>query len=106
MILDSIITASIFIMGFLTVCYSLKASYKFNKYRKSLEGKSQALTRSISFQLIGEGVLGLGTLIFALGAYMGWLPDWDSFIQSTLRFVMFFASFITTRHLINTIKKF
>lgn len=103
---NNLITASIFVMGFLTVCYSLIASYKFNLYKKKLEGKSRKLTKSISFQLIGEGILGLGTLIFALGAYMGWLPEWDTYIQSSLRFFMFFASFITTRHLINTIKKF
>lgn len=57
------------------------------------------------WQLAGEAVIGLGTLVFASAAHVGVLPDWPIEVQSGIRFIMFFATSITTVHLYRTILK-
>jgi len=57
---------------------------------------------ALTFQLIGEAVIGLGTLTFSVGAATGWLQDWSEDTQSAIRFVMFASTSATTYHLVKT----
>ena len=94
-----IITTLIFILGIMTVILSIVASFKFCGYRRKLEGSSKRLSNAISWQLAGEAVIGLGTLVFATAAHYEVLPHMSVEIQSLLRFVMFTATSLTTLHL-------
>ena len=94
-----IITTLIFILGIITVFLSIVASYRFCGYKKRLEGSSKRLSNAISWQLAGEAVIGIGTLIFATAAHYEILPSWSIELQSMLRFVMFTATSLTTLHL-------
>lgn len=94
-----IITTIIFILGIMTVILSIVASFKFCQYKKRLEGSSKRLSNAISWQLAGEAVIGLGTLVFATAAHFGWLESLSVEFQSALRFVMFLATSLTTLHL-------
>jgi sterol desaturase/sphingolipid hydroxylase (fatty acid hydroxylase superfamily) len=98
-------TLLIFIMGIATVVLSVVVSVKFASYSRELKNEDQGLSRAISLQLLGEAVIGLGTLVFATAAHFGWLPDWPLRTQSTLRFVMFAATSVTTYHLFVTLRK-
>lgn len=98
-------TGSIFFLGSTTVILSLLVAYYFFKYKRKLTGKAQKLSSSIGFQLIGEAVIGLGTLTFAVGAHFGFLDYWSTSAQSAIRFTMFFATSATTLHLLRTLKK-
>ena len=102
--IDFALTLAIFVLGFITLILSIVVSFKFNKYRKILEGKPRALSNAISWQLAGEAVMGLGTLIFSIAAFLGVLQDWDIRLQSIIRLTMFFATGITTIHLHRTLK--
>ena len=94
-----LITTLIFILGVITVVLSIVASCKFCEYKKRLEGSSKVLSNAISWQLAGEAVIGIGTLIFATAAHYEVLPSWPIELQSMLRFVMFTATSLTTLHL-------
>ena len=100
-----ILTFSIFTLGILTCVLSLFASGKFYAYKKSLTGSSKSLSNAVAFQLLGEMIIGLGTLIFAYSAHAGLLPNWSLEFQSLLRFVMFTATSLTTFHLVRTLIK-
>lgn len=97
--MTSVITNLIFILGLVTVVLSGVVAAKFSKYSRSLDGHTHHLSRAISWQLVGEAVIGLGTLVFATAAHFKVLPSWSIEIQSALRFVMFAATSITTMHL-------
>jgi len=99
------LTFLIFAMGIATVVLSVVVSIKFEKYHKRLGKQDQGLSRAISLQLVGEAVIGLGTLVFATAAHFGWLPNWSVQLQSYIRFVMFFATSWTTYHLYLTLKR-
>jgi hypothetical protein len=94
-----IITTIIFILGIMTVILSIVASFKFCGYRRKLQGSSKKLSNAISWQLAGEAIIGLGTLIFASAAHYEVLPSWSIELQSLLRFIMFTATSLTTLHL-------
>ena len=51
------------------------------------------------WQLIGEALLGVGTTVFAVLAYMNLLPHVSESVQSMIRVCMFSASSLTTIHL-------
>lgn len=93
------LTTIIFVLGLITVVLSGVVAAKFSKYSRSLDGHTHNLSRALSWQLVGEAVIGLGTLVFATGAHFGWLSGWSIEVQSTLRFIMFTATSITTLHL-------
>lgn len=93
------LTFIIFAMGLATVILSVVVSLRFVKSSHTLEGQSKKLSKAIAWQLAGESVIGLGTLVFATGAHFGWLNNWPIEVQSTLRFVMFAATSFTTAHL-------
>jgi hypothetical protein len=103
--LEAFLTAAIFFLGSITVVLSIVVSWKFFKYRLSLDGKSKRLSTAISWQLLGEAVIGLGTLIFSAAAFLGVLNTWSIETQSFIRFVMFFATSATTIHLMATLNK-
>jgi predicted membrane protein len=90
-------------MGVMTVTLSVLVAFKFSRYRANLKGGALHLSSAISLQLIGEAIIGFGTLIFSLAAYLGVLDSWSLEIQSLLRFVMFLATSITTWHLLRTL---
>lgn len=90
----------------MTVILSIAVALKFrHQSLKALSEDSSRLSSALAWQLVGEAVLGIGTLAFATAAHTGDLPDWSMEIQSTLRGVMFFAAGSTTLHLYQTIRK-
>lgn len=80
-------------------------AFKFSKYKKETCGGAEQLSNAISWQLAGEAVIGLGTLIFSAAAYLGVLEHWSIETQSAIRFVMFFATAVTTWHLLRTLRR-
>jgi hypothetical protein len=102
--MEEILTFLIFIMGLITVFLSLVVASSFSKYKKNLTGRPKRLSSSISYQLIGEAIIGSGTLLFAAAAHYGWLEDLGGNTQSAIRFIMFFATSATTLHLWRTLK--
>lgn len=99
------ITFIIFGMGIITVVLSLLAAYKFNLFHNVLKGASKNLSKAIAWQLLGEAVIGFGTLAFSFAAYTGRLEHWSIETQSAIRFFMFFATAATTLHLYSVLKK-
>ena len=95
------LTTSIIVMGVATIILSIHVAYRFFVQSQSLHGDGRRLTKSIMFQLIGESLLGIGTLSFAVAAHLDQLPHFSSTSASTIRFLMFFASSATTIHLYN-----
>lgn len=93
------LTSLIFILGLVTVVLSAVVATKFKGYSRDLDGHSHNLSKAISWQLVGEAIIGFGTLVFATAAHFGWLPNWPIEVQSALRFVMFVATSVTTLHL-------
>jgi len=98
-------TFLIFAMGIATVVLSIVVSVRFEQYNKNLQNTDQGLSRAISLQLIGEAIIGFGTLVFATAAHFGWLPNWSIEVQSSLRFCMFLATSWTTYHLYCTLQR-
>jgi len=64
-----------------------------------MRGDGRRLTGALVFMLVGEAILGLGTLCFAIAAHTGHLPHIPIQIQSAARLLMFAATSITTLHL-------
>lgn len=90
-------TLFITILGAATVLVSIIVAFKFGK--SQFNGRAYSLSRAIKWQLLGEAVIGLGTLAFALAAHYGMLGNFSDQQQSLLRFIMFTATSITTIHL-------
>ena len=88
---------AVYIMGVATVLLSVWAACAFARQRG-------ALPRALSAQLLGEAVIGVGTLAFAWGAHSGSLTHWSPEFQSALRVTMFAATSLTTAHLVFTIR--
>lgn len=103
--IEDIITGSIFAFGTMTVVLSLYSCYKFHIFRRALHGDANKLTSAIAWQLFGEAVIGAGTLTFAIAVHFGWLAHWHEYVQSSIRFVMFFATAATTLHLVKRISQ-
>lgn len=97
-----IVTLTIFVLGIITVVLSIVVAAAF--YVTSGH-RSRKLTLALTWQLIGEAVIGLGTLIFATAAHFGWLDHWSEATQSSIRLVMFLATSLTTVHLFRTVHK-
>ena len=99
------LTLVIFFMGALTVLLSCWVAYVFYRRHKNMDGDGKHLAQAMYFQLVGEACIGLGTLIFATLAWRGHLPNVPIEVQSGLRFVMFFATAVTTAHLYHIVTK-
>lgn len=95
-----IITGIILLLGIATVLLSGYACRKFNIFRTGLKGKAAKLTNAVAWQLGGEAIIGLGTLVFALAEFLGYLSSWSYYLTSFLRFTMFIATSLTTLHLV------
>lgn len=103
--MGNLLTLLIFLLGLITVGLSVLAAVKFYTYQKSLGSQARRLSNAISWQLVGEGVIGLGTLVFATAAHFDVLKDWSIEVQSFLRLSMFIATASTTVHLLNVLVK-
>jgi len=101
--INYLMTLFIFVLGSITVILSVLVSIKFSSYKLSLEGKAKKLSSAVAWQLAGEAVIGFGTLVFSVAAFMGVLESWDLALQSFIRLVMFLATGITTLHLHKTL---
>ena len=93
------LTLLIVLMGASTVVLSVYVAYKFRQQARKLNNGSKKLSRALMWQLIGEALLGAGTLWFAVMAYTGKLPDVPVFVQSMVRVFIFSATSLTTIHL-------
>jgi len=103
--MEQAITTIILFMGIVTVVLSLVVAKNFYDHQKTMTGGASKLGSAISWQLAGESVIGIGTLAFATAAHVGWLKSWSTETQSALRFVMFFATSVTTVHLKLTLSR-
>ena len=99
------LTFVIFTMGAMTVVLSCWVAFVFWRRHKHLRGDGKSLAQAMYFQLIGEACIGAGTLTFATLAWQGHLPNISIEVQSGLRFIMFFATAVTTAHLYHIVTK-
>ena len=100
------LTYMIVLLGSATVGLSLYVAYAF--LVSSIKSRSQSgskLTAALLFQLLGEAALGGGTLLFAVLAHTGHLPNVPVSIQSLMRLTMFAATALTTIHLYMVVKE-
>ena len=93
------LTFLIVVFGIATVVLSVFVAYKFKQQAQQLQNGSRKLSKALAFQLIGEAVLGGGTTVFAVLAYMELLPSVPVFIQSMIRLFLFSVTALTTIHL-------
>lgn len=100
----STLTYVIVLLGTATVVLSIFVAIEFNLQKRHLVKDSKRLTNALQWQLMGEAIIGLGTLTFAMAAHSGYLPDWPVWFQSSLRFIMFVATSATTLHLYKVVR--
>jgi len=93
------LTLLIVMLGSSTVVLSIFVAVKFRQQSKHLKNGSRSLSKALMWQLIGEALLGAGTLAFALLAYLNMLPTVPVAVQSAMRLFIFSASGLTTIHL-------
>ena len=103
--MNELLTLATFILGIATCVLSVLVALSFRKRRRALVKPAQQLTVALEWQLFGEAVIGLGTLIFATAAYVGILEHWSYAAQSGLRISMFLATSLTTIHLYRVAKR-
>ena len=102
----AVITAPIYALGLVTVVLSLSVAFAFARESTRINKLgAKRMTSALAWQLIGEAMIGAGTLAFAYAAHVGSLSDWSVFKQSCLRFAMFSATSATTAHLYLTIRR-
>lgn len=92
-------------MGIATVLLSVVVAWKFYSFQRNLKANASSLSNAISWQLVGEAIIGMGTLAFAGAAYYEVLPDWPQWLQSSIRAIMFFATSVTTYHLMCVLQR-
>jgi len=93
------LTLLIVMLGSSTVVLSIFVAVKFKQQSKHLKNGSRRLSKALMWQLIGEALLGAGTLAFAMLAYLNMLPNVPVAVQSAMRLFIFSASGLTTIHL-------
>lgn len=93
------LTLLIVLLGTSTVVLSIFVAAKLKKQARHLHGGSKKFTKALMWQLIGEALLGAGTLAFAVLAYLNLLPAVPVVVQSAMRLFIFSASGLTTIHL-------
>ena len=92
-------------MGAATVTLSVYVALRFFIKHVNMRGDGRRLTGALVLMLIGEAILGLGTLAFAIAAHSGHLPHVPIEVQSAARLVMFGATSLSTLHLFMVIMK-
>ena len=103
--MTSILTLLTFLLGVATCVLSVAVAMSFRNKKQKLGRHSKQLTGALEWQLIGEAVIGFGTLVFATAAYVGVLEHWSYNAQSGLRIAMFLATSLTTIHLYRVAKR-
>ena len=98
-------TFIIFAMGALTVFLSLWVAIVFRRQWHRMRGDGKVLGKAIYFQLLGEFIMAAGTLVFSVLAWQDVLKNVSVEVQSSLRFVMFFATAATTFFLHQVVTK-
>lgn len=92
------------VLGVITVTLSsVIAREFFVRAKRSGQNRDKRFSGALAWQLVGEAVMGVGTLAFALAAHTGMLDHWSDMVQGAIRFGMFFATSATTIHLSRTI---
>ena len=99
------LTFIIVVMGAATVFLSVFVAVSFWRRRRHMSGDGKKLATSLHFQLMGEAVIGLGTLTFSILAWSNHLQAIPVEQQSMIRMIMFFATASTTAHLYRTVIK-
>ena len=99
------LTYMIVLMGAATVALSGYVALRFLIKHVNMRGDGRRLTGALVFMLVGEAILGLGTLAFAIAAHTGHLPHIPIEAQSAARLLMFGATSISTLHLFMVIMK-
>jgi hypothetical protein len=93
------LTMLIVLMGTATVLLSCFVAWRFWYHHRHLKDDGKRLTVALFAQLVGEAVIGIVTLVFAMLAWSGKLPGVPVEAQSLLRFIAFLATSATTIHL-------
>jgi hypothetical protein len=96
----------IVLMGAATVALSGFVALRFFIKHVTMRGDGRRLTGALTFMLLGELILGLGTLCFAVAAHTGHLPMIPVEVQSLARLLMFGATSLSTFHLYLVISQF
>ena len=99
------LTTLIVVLGTATVILSCFVAFDFFKHHRRMTGTGKKLTHALMWQLLGEAVIGLGTLTFAVLAHTGQLQHISTNHQSLLRLALFLATAVTTWHLYRTIDR-
>ena len=99
-----IFTTVTFLLGIITVVLSMIVALIFARRAVYFsEKRDKHFTWALALQLVGEAIIGTGTLVFAAATHFGWLAEWSGELQSVIRFIMFTATAFTTLHLYSTI---
>ena len=98
-------TLFIALLGLITVIISGYIASEFFLVRRNLDPGVESLAGDLAWQLVGEAVMGLGTLAFALGAHFELLQYWPEWVQSSIRLAMFSVTAITSIRLLLTVRR-
>lgn len=105
-VIHNAVTFGNVVMGVLTVILSLAIGLRFYRAKtRARSDRGRKLNSGLMWQLVGEAVIGAGTLLFTVAAFAGWHAQWSIYTQSAIRFIMFFATSSTTIHLLWKIKQ-
>ena len=94
------------LLGSATVALSAYVAISFFVKHITMRGDGRRLTRALTWMVLGELVLGVGTLCFAVLAHTGHLPMIPVEIQSIAILIMFGATSLSTLHLSMVISQF
>lgn len=103
--MEALFTFVALILGIATCVLSVFVAFVFWLKTRHLVNDSLMLTSALKWQLIGEAIIGLGTLVFAIAAYTGALNSWPSELSSAVRMLMFLATSVTTLHLYRVVRR-
>ena len=99
------LTFMITLLGSATVALSGYVAVRFYIQHITMKGASRRLTRALTWMVLGELVLGVGTLCFAVLAHTQHLPMIPVEVQSIARLLMFGATSLSTLHLFMVISR-
>lgn len=100
---EAMVTAFITVVGSVTILASTAVCYSFYKQRGAHKDYAKKLTTALSWQTASEVALLVGTLLFAISSYFGWMREWNFFLKAGIRLSMFTFAAMTTIHLWRTI---
>jgi hypothetical protein len=99
------LTFMITLLGSATVALSGYVGLRFFIKSVTMRGDGRRLTGALTFMLMGELILGLGTLCFAIAAHTKHLPMIPVEVQSIARLIMFGCTAASTLHLFMVISR-